>query len=82
MRSSLAWCLEPEWAHVERPKLGSHRTGMYVRKTNVKENFERLLVEAPRLKREGLTGKQIAFRLGASRDATYKALRMAGLGAK
>lgn len=83
MRSSLAWCLEPQWCEREAPPIpGSHRKGAYIRKTKVLENFARIKEEAYALKMQGLTGREIAFRLGVGRDSVYEALRQQGQGTR
>ncbi len=75
MRSSLAWCLEPQWYEPgQRPKAAKPRV------STVHDTFARVRLEAPTLKAQGLTGPQIAERLGVSRDTVYAALRAAGCG--
>ena len=72
MRSSLAWCLEPEWNEREP---GSRS---YVRKTAVRQNYSRIMREAPLLLAQGMTGVMIAAELGVSADSVWRALREQG----
>ncbi len=84
MRSSLAWCLEPMYCEREsREQIrngGAHDAGSYIRRTQIRQNFARILEKAPTLKAAGLTGPAIAEELGVSVDSVYRALREAGCG--
>jgi len=49
-----------------------------VRKTAVRQNYSRIMREAPNLKAQGMTGVMIAAQLGVSVDSVYRALREQG----
>lgn len=78
MKSSMAWCLEPTYCEREyRPRLDNS-----VRKSGIKQNFERVCREAANLHTQGLSGAEIARRLGVSTDCVYRALRISGVRTK